>query len=286
MPDPDSVQIDSTDGVRLAVHELGGDGPVLLLAHATGFHGRVWEPLVSHLVDSFRCVSIDFRGHGDSSVPDSGSFAWSGFADDVEAVLDHLGRPSPCYAVGHSKGGAALLLAEQRRPGTFAGLYLFEPIVLSPEARESATRVAGEHPLAVGALRRREVFASKDEALANYRAKPPLDALHPDALSAYVDHGFEDLDDGTVRLKCRGADEAQVYSMSGGHLAFEELGRVACPTIVAAGALAAGAPSGFAEPIAAGLPAGTLHRDDALGHFGPLEDPELVAGRIRRAFSA
>ncbi len=286
MSEPVSVLIDSTDGVRLAVHELGGDGPLLLLAHATGFHGRVWEPLASHLSDAFRCVSVDFRGHGDSSPPASGSFAWSGFADDVDAVLDHLGRPSRCFGVGHSKGGAALLLAEQRHPGTFAGLYLFEPIVLTPEARESATQTAGDHPLAVGALRRREVFASREEALGNYQAKPPLDALHPDALAAYVDHGFADLDDGTVRLKCRGANEAQVYSMSGGHDAFDDLDRVTCPTTVAAGALAAGSPSGFADAVAERLPAGRLHRDDSLGHFGPLEAPELVAGRIREVFSS
>ena len=37
--------VDSTDGVVLALHDLGVDGPPLLLCHATGFHGRVWAPL-------------------------------------------------------------------------------------------------------------------------------------------------------------------------------------------------------------------------------------------------
>ena len=37
--------VPSTDGVTLAVHDLGGDGPPLLLCHATGFHGRVWTAL-------------------------------------------------------------------------------------------------------------------------------------------------------------------------------------------------------------------------------------------------
>jgi len=43
------MRASSTDGVELEVHDLGGDGPDLLLVHATGFHGRVWEPLAGHL---------------------------------------------------------------------------------------------------------------------------------------------------------------------------------------------------------------------------------------------
>ena len=64
--------VSSRDGVKVAVHDFGGDGPDLLLAHATGLHGRVWDPVVAHLVDRFRCVALhlerklvgaDPRGH-------------------------------------------------------------------------------------------------------------------------------------------------------------------------------------------------------------------------------
>ena len=49
--------IDSSDGVRIVLHDLGGPSggvpgtPVLLFSHATGFHGRVWEPMASLLAD-------------------------------------------------------------------------------------------------------------------------------------------------------------------------------------------------------------------------------------------
>ena len=33
------------DGVTVALHDLGGDGPPALLVHATGFHGRALGPL-------------------------------------------------------------------------------------------------------------------------------------------------------------------------------------------------------------------------------------------------
>lgn len=284
MAHPTTTNVRSSDGVELAVHDFGGDGPTILFAHATGFHGMVWAPIIDELGPDFHSVSVDLRGHGDSGIPHHGSFDWSGFADDVEAVIAHLGAPRPLFGVGHSKGGAALLLAEQRRPGTFVGMYLFEPIVFHAEARSRSASMA-ESPLAVGARRRREVFASRDEAYQNYASKPPLDALDPRALWAYVDHGFADLDDGSVRLKCRGEHEAAVYSMSAGHDAFDHLERVRCPVTVAAGALSDGIPAALAEPIASGLPAGTFERHTQLGHFGPLEAPELIAERIRSAFS-
>ena len=37
--------VPSTDGVRIAVHDLGGTGSALLVSHATGFHGRCYIPV-------------------------------------------------------------------------------------------------------------------------------------------------------------------------------------------------------------------------------------------------
>ena len=115
--------IQGTHGIGLAVHGLGGEGPPALLCHATGFCGLVWRPLVDHLT-GYRALAVDFRGHGDSPAPDDHLFDWNGFAEDVLSVVDELGLHG-CVAVGHSKGGAALLLAEEQRPGSFAAMWLF-----------------------------------------------------------------------------------------------------------------------------------------------------------------
>jgi pimeloyl-ACP methyl ester carboxylesterase len=272
----------STDGVTVAVHELGGDGPLLLLAHATGFHGRVWGPCAEHLRDR-RCVAPDLRGHGDSVVPDGVGFEWAGFADDILAVVDHLGG-GPLIAAGHSKGGASLLLAEQRRPGTFTALYLFEPIVFPPSVIAAAPEGPGQtNPLAAGARRRRPTFDSFDAAYDNFAAKPPMDALDPAALRAYVDGGFRLQDDGTVTLKCRPDVEAQVYEMGSQHDAYAHLAEVTCPVTVGFGADAPFSPASFAGPIVAALPDGRLDPHPDLGHFGPLEDPATIAASIRAA---
>jgi pimeloyl-ACP methyl ester carboxylesterase len=259
------------------VHDLGGDGPPLLLAHATGFCGPVLEPLAAHLADRFRCWAYDARGHGDTQAPPDLDWQWSRFADDVLAVVDGLGLDRP-YGFGHSAGGAALLDAEARRPGTFRGLWCFEPIVWphrTPGLDES------RQPLIRGALRRRAVFASRHEALANFAAKPPLSSLSPEALRAYVECGFDDLGDGAgIALKCRPEVEAEVYRQGLAHDGFGRLGGVTCPVMVARGSASPAVEAEVADAQAAALPAGRRKELGGLGHLGPLEDPARVAAEV------
>lgn len=271
----------SSDQVSLTLHDLGGSGPPLLLAHATGFHGLVWAPLVAQLADDVHGWALDFRGHGDSSQPADGSYGWERMTDDLLAVIDHLaGRGvdvAELRAVGHSMGGAALLLAEQRRPGTFRSLWLYEPIVF-PHG-EGIPRPQ-TNPMAEGARRRRPWFPSRQDAHDHYAAKPPLDALDPEVLQLYVDHGFRDADDGTVTLKCDPEVEAATFEGTLGTDIYSHLGDVACPVTVAHGG--DGMPPARVAPLVAdALPHAELAPFPTLGHFGPLEDPATVAAAIR-----
>lgn len=283
-------RVRSSDGVELALHDLGGDGPPLLLTHATGFCGPVWRPVAARLAGRFHCWAPDLRGHGESVTPDGLDYHWDGFADDVLAVVDHLhgalGGHGPLVAAGHSKGGAALLLAEQRRPGTFGRLYCYEPVVFPGDPLEVGPGGAGRpNHLADGALRRRDRFDSARAAYDNFAAKPPLNVLHAEALRAYVEGGFRQEADGSVTLRCRPADESQVYRMGASHGAFGRLGQVDLPVTIATGGVDPVGPAAFAPAIADALPHGELVVFDDLGHFGPLQDPDAVADDILRALA-
>ena len=212
------------------------------------------------------------RGHGESGVPDDLNFDWTGFAVDVLTAVEALGLERP-IGIGHSCGGAALLLAEQAQPGTFAALYCFEPVVLSEDPSEEVSE-----RMARAARQRREVFSSRREAYDNYASKPPFNAFDGAALSAYVEFGFEDLPDGKVRLRCRGEVEALVYEASYTHSAFSRLGEVKCPTLVACGSQSDHFTPDAMASIAERLVEGRLEILPELGHFGPLERPEVVAG--------
>ncbi|HVA07325.1 MAG TPA: alpha/beta fold hydrolase [Acidimicrobiales bacterium] len=279
-PAPPCAFIRSTDGVEVAVHNLGGPedpaAPVVLFSHATGFHGRVFAPLASALRSRYACLALDYRGHGLTRLPDDAGLAWEGMGDDALAVLvSHLiGPDRPVHGVGHSMGGAALVLAASRRPGVLNSLWLYEPVLVPPGTMAPSS---DGNLLALGAARRRPSFGSLDEAVANYASKPPLNQLHPDALDEYVRGGFADQPDGTVRLRCEPATEAAVFGFAADSGAWQVLPRMNLPVAVVAGRSEDFGPSRFAPLAVEAMPRATLLIRSTLGHFGPLEDPAGMA---------
>ena len=267
------MQVASTDGVELAVHDLGGRGPDLLIAHATGFLGLAYEPLAHQLASQFHVLAVDFRAHGDSSKPVGRQLDWLGMSEDVLAVVHALGG-EPLFAFGHSMGGAALVLAELARPGTFRALYLYEAVLMP--SRVYPTTIES-NPMSAAAARRRPVFGSRLAALENYASKPPLNELRADALRAYVEHGFRDLPDGTVELKCAPADEAETFLFGPTTGAFERLNEITCPVTIARGTPDSFGPASFSEAAAEALPNSRFLTFDDLAHFGPLQEPETIA---------
>ena len=263
--------------MNLNLRLMGGSGSDLLICHATGFNGNAYAPLAINLYKSFRVWALDFRGHGSSGPSPDGDYAWSGMAVDASDCAAQIGTER-LFGFGHSMGGAALLLAEQAQPGTFAGLYLYEPIVL-PEGYFSHS---GGNPLAKSARVRREVFDSRAAAFARYASRPPLNVMRADALAAYVEDGFVDLPDGRVRLACRSETEASTFEASDG-LTLERVGNIGVPVAVAAGSVPGTPdPAEFAPALAEALPNGRFRRCEGLGHFGPLEAPGVIAAEVIR----
>jgi len=277
-PTETTEMIESTDGVRIAVHDLGGDGPALLFLHATGFHGRCYLTVAEHLKDHFHVWAPDLRGHGDTITPDI-ALPWSGMADDALAVIDHLvaerhhRADEPIRACGHSMGGATVLNAELRRPGTIRAAWLFEPIAFP---RQSGT-IPTPNPMAVAARRRRQEFDSVDAAIERYTGRGPFASVVPQALRDYVEYGFRPEGDG-ITLKARGETEARVFEGIDLDL-FDRLPEIKIDvTVVGSGD--EGNPAQIAPLIAEALPHGHLDLWPDRTHSGPFEDPQRTATAI------
>ncbi len=285
------IFVPSTDGVSVASYDFGGEGPLLLLCHATGFCAGVWEPMARQLTDRFHCVALDFRGHGRTSRPEGVSLAWEGMGHDLLAVIDHAlavrgdAANTPVLAVGHSMGGASIVLAELARPGSIARAWALEPILFpTPDEFDSDGDLPiHESPLVTGARRRRPTFESRQAAFERYGSRLPFSEIDPVVLQAYVDYGFKDLDDGSVRLRCEPEDEAQVFenSFSG---AFERLAEIRFPFLVAASGDGM-APALITEMVVEQNEGFERLEYPDLTHFAPLEDPKGIAADIAAWFA-
>jgi pimeloyl-ACP methyl ester carboxylesterase len=273
--------VPSPDGVDIAVYDFGGSGPPLLLVHATGFCAPLFAPLARRLVAQFRCVGLDLRGHGASSAPADGDFDWNGFARDIMAVLDALAVRNP-VGFGHSCGATSLFLAEQATPGTFQQMYCYEPAMAF-----GAAQVKGApNAMSMGARRRRNQFASRDEVREYLRSKEVFARFAPDVLEAYVMHGFVDDAVGGLRLATPPENEARTFEHGGSNDALARLGDVHCPVALAYGTAPDSFPDAMATAVYQGLPRAQRRSMHGLGHLGPFEDPAAVAADLIASLAA
>jgi pimeloyl-ACP methyl ester carboxylesterase len=281
MPPALGPRVRGAGGVEIATYHLGGEGPPVMLLHATGFHGRCWLPMAPVLADHFSVWSIDQRGHGASGKAAS-YHDWTLFVDDLFAVLEALGQNGldGWRGVGHSMGAAVLLLAEQRQPGTFLDLCGYEPVVMP--ATPAPEQFSGKNSMSEQARKRRPRFASREDARQNFASKPPMNRFDPAALDAYVTYGFVDEPGSGVTLACARDDEASIYEGAPLHHAWDRLPEVRPPVTLLGGEDPRDPVSRLIEDAARRIPRGSAIRMPGLSHFGPFEDPTNV-GRVAAA---
>lgn len=282
----DAKIIPSIDGVSIAIHDFGGQGTPVLVSHATGFHAHCFAPLAEQLCQNHKVVGFDHRGYGDAQAIDPATIEWKMYGNDALAAARYLSLMTgqeKIIGVGHSMGGASLLMAAHRDPSLFAALVVFEPIVFPPPSTDAAVRP--DNPLAGGARKRRSRFPNFEEALENFSSKPPMSTFHPDARAAYVKHGFFQSDQGDIALKCSPEHEARTYETGGTSGAWNDLPSIQTPVWVVSGAPAPFQPSSFALNVAEQIPHATYIQYDELGHFGPLERPDILATLVEHIAS-
>lgn len=268
-------------GVAIHFTDHQGDGPPLVLVHATGFHAHIWDPFLPELTPRFRVVTLDQRGHGESDKPATG-YHWDRFGEDVLAVVSHLGLDRPLGA-GHSAGAAALILAEGHRSGTFSRLVLMDPVTPAPDLRPVMTGDA--NPMVASTRKRRGVWDSREQMLERMRTNSPFARWREDFLRAYVEHGTQPLPDGRFELRCPPEIEAQIYQNNGTHRGWELLTEIDCTALLVFGEHSPMWPADRQEACVSRMLNGERAVADGAGHFVPMEAPdrslELMLGFLR-----
>jgi len=135
----------SVNNHNISFDDEGPDeAPVIILIHGFPFNKSMWNKQVEVLIENYRVISYDVRGHGKS---DAGTddFSIGLFADDLVGLMDFL-NIQKAMLCGLSMGGYIALNAVENYPKRINGLILCDTTCTAdtPETKEKR-RIAVEN---------------------------------------------------------------------------------------------------------------------------------------------
>ena len=117
-------------GRRIAFSDVGDGEHPLVLTHGLLMNRRMYSRLGPEIAAlGNRVISIDLLGHGDSDAPeDLGLYSMTAFAEQIEALLDHLGIARAVVG-GTSLGANVALEFGVAHPERAQGLFVEMPVL-------------------------------------------------------------------------------------------------------------------------------------------------------------
>lgn len=265
--------------------ELGGSGPRLIhIAPANGFPPEAYVPLAAGLTSFGRILGYrprPLRVDGDSQPGGT----WRDLAADLIADLQTV-TSEPVIGIGHSLGGILTLYAAVARPDLFQRIVLIDPVLFRRRLQVLIwlLRQSGQgyrFPLAQGALRRRDHFASVDEARQRWRGRGVFADFTPEALEGYLSGGLRPHPHGQgYTLAWPKRWESHIFASSPID-AWRDLRRLTLPLLIVRGTRSDLITDSVWQRLHRVVPKATFAEIEA-GHMLPMERPDDVAGIIAR----
>ena len=205
----------ASDGVRLAYYiddftDPWKRAPTLLLLHAAMGSSRRYYAWLPRLSRHYRVVRMDLRGHGASEVPPADrALTLERLIADVVELMDHLGVAS-AHIVGNSAGG-----------------YLGQQLAMNNRERVHSLMLFGSTPGLKNSQARSWIPQIEERGLRGFLAETiaerlPLDKVDPGLVEWFLDEA----------AKNDPAYIGKFVLLMASYDWSDELGRIACPTLV------------------------------------------------------
>lgn len=262
------------NGANLWYQEHGAGPETIVFAHGLLWDGRMFDAQVAALKGRYRCITFDFRGQGQSEVT-AGGYDMDTLSDDAAALIEALGA-APCHFVGLSMGGFIGMRLAARRPGLIRSLVLMETSA-DPEPAENAPKYR-----AMGLVGR--VFGRPGFGLVSGRVMRIMFGRK------FLEDPARAAERAEWRRRLMSNHRLGITRALGGVIdrkpVYDELGGIACPTLVMVGDQDVATVPAKAERIHAAIPGSRLMVIPGAGHTSSVEEPEFVNAALTEFLSS
>jgi pimeloyl-ACP methyl ester carboxylesterase len=253
------MQSATINGVDLAYRDEG-KGPAILFIHAFPLHSAMWDRQIAAFSPRHRVVAPDMRGFG-AAARGSGAASLDQLADDMAALLDHLGIENATIA-GLSMGGYISFALWRRHRGRISGLILADTRA-GPDSEE--------------ARQGRE----KNARLAEEQGPGAIaDQMLPKLLSAYAPAALRDEVRRVIESNDRAGIAAALRAMAARPDSTPLLASIDVPALVIVGAEDTLTPPSEAQVMFDAIPGCRIAEIPGAGHLANLEAPDAFNDTI------
>jgi pimeloyl-ACP methyl ester carboxylesterase len=243
-----------------------GSGPLVVFGHGLLAGKEMFRAQIDALRDRYRCVSMDWPGHGSSSWRPAG-WTFDHMVEDTAELVRALGESRAVF-VGLSQGGMVFMRLAVRNPEMVRGLVLLDTTA-STEDRES---LPVYEQLAVA-------IRDGDEATRSGAVDAAQQVL-------YGATWRESDPEGLAREKATILE----HPRDGGYLAAravfdrddfrEHVAKISAPTLVLCGEEDTATPPEHSRHLADSIPGARLEMIPGAGHHSPIENPSAVTAHV------
>ena len=189
----------------------------LIFSHANSFPAGTYRLLFTLLRErGFEVHALDRFGHDERyAVTSNWPHLVQQLADFAQPLVQRWGQPT--WFVGHSLGGFVSVMLAAQHPDLARGVLMLDSPLISgwrAKSLEMAKRAKFIGSVSPGkiSIKRRNSWASREEALALFQSKKAFARWHPQVLQDYIAHGISALPDGRVGLHFAREEETAIYN--------------------------------------------------------------------------
>jgi len=251
----------------------GNEGaPTLLFLHGAALTAHTWDLVALSLSDSYRCIALDLRGHGDSEWSPEMDYSLEANVRDVEGFVEYLG-PGKLVVIGLSLGGMTGLLYAGSHADRLDGIVIVD---IGPQFNVDGARRIRQFSQQQHELDSVDAFI--DQAM---EFNPTRD---PELLRSSLLHNLRKLpnDKWTWKYDRRHWERTDFNGMSNIATALSDaVPRVTCPSLVVRGETSEVFSAENAEELASNLPHARWVEVPRAGHTVHGDNPGTFSSELR-----